>query len=331
MRKAGKTNCRFFWIFIFAWLFLAIKIDLFAQGSQQIDPFYLNLLEKAQKTFLSKNYTEAIRQLEIAAFGLAGEKVLKVKAYVYLSLSHYYLRNMKESEKYLKEAADLVGEKEFENLQIAESAWPDLEKLLISFNIREAPKEAPPQVPATVDKPVKAKREEPKKREQKAPQKTAEKPPEKPSEQPLAADKPLQPATAQGKPPDADTTPPIKLEDKATQEPAQPPQSTLDNIKEGDLVPLEMVEIPPAVLKRVHADYPTAARSFGIEGTVIVNALISEKGDVIKTEVIKGIKSSFGFNLSAQNAVRQWKFEPAVIKGLKVKVWMPIAIVFKAK
>jgi TonB family protein len=266
-----------------------------AQKSQQIDPFYLQLLEKAQKSFLAKNYAEAARDFEISSFGLTADKNLRAKAYIYLGLCHHYLKDTQSSEKYLKDAADLVGEKEFENLKIAEFAWPDLEKLLISFKIREAPKEAAFQAPLTADKPLKAKSDEPKKPAEKAPEKPAQKEPTKP----------------------------------AVKEPAQPPPVTLDNIKEGDLVPLEMVETPPAILKRVKAYYPSAATSFGIEGTVIINALISQKGDVIKTEIISGIKGALGFNQSAQRAVRQWKFEPATIRGIKVKVWMRIAIVFK--
>jgi TonB family protein len=259
-------------------------------ASAQTDPFYIRLLEKAQKSFLVKEYTDAAQQFEIAAFGLASDKTLQAKAYIYLGLCRYYLKDTSSSEKYLRDAADLVGEKEFENLQIAESAWPDLEKLLISFKIREAPKEAASQALSTADKPVKAKRDEPKK--------SAKKPPEKAAQ-------------------------------KVSTAPPEPPQITLDNLKEGDLLPLDMVETRPLVLERVSADYPSAARSFKIEGTVLINALISEKGDVIKTEIITGIKGAFGFNQSAQRAVRQWKFEPATIKGIKVKVWMPVAIVFK--
>jgi len=67
----------------------------------------------------------------------------------------------------------------------------------------------------------------------------------------------------------------------------------------------------------------------GIEGTVIINALISEKGDVIETEIIQGIKNAVGFDQAALKAIRQWKFEPASVKGINVKVWMRVGIEFK--
>jgi TonB family protein len=104
---------------------------------------------------------------------------------------------------------------------------------------------------------------------------------------------------------------------------------TLDDIKEGDLVSLEMVDTPPSVLKRINPVYPATAKRMKIEGTVTVNALISENGDVIKTEIIKGVKGAFGFSQESQRAVSQWKFNPASIKGIRVKVWLPVAIEFK--
>lgn len=69
--------------------------------------------KKGEKSFLAGNYKVAVKELQIAAFGLLGEKKLRAKAYVYLSLSYYYLKDIDESEKYLKEAAELISEQEF--------------------------------------------------------------------------------------------------------------------------------------------------------------------------------------------------------------------------
>ena len=280
-----KNKSRFFRLFLTFLAFLAFYTSAFP--AQQIDPFYLQLFEKAQKSFLAKNYEEAARNFEIASFGLTGDKTLRARAYIYIGLSRYYLKDMKSSEKYMREAADLMGDEGVTTLEIYKSALPDLEKLIAFFKIRPAEQEASPQQPQVLEKPIKPDPDTPAKSEEKTPEKAP------------------------------------------AQEPTQTPQKTLDELKEGDLLPLDMVDTPPAVLKRVQADYPAAARSFGIEGTVMVNALISEKGEVIKTEIIKGIKGVFGFNQSTQSAVHQWKFEPASIKGIKVKVWMPIAIEYK--
>jgi protein TonB len=308
-----KNNSRFSGLFLTFWAIFSFCTGAFS--AQQIDPFYLQLFEKAQKSFLAKNYEQAASDFEIASFGLVDDKELRAKALVYLGLSHYYLKDMISSEKYLRGAADLMAEKGIESLKIDESAWPDLDKLMTFFNIRRAQPAQPPDAPP------------PQKPEQQG----------KPSEQAPVPGAPPQPSPGQEKPASTNSSASIKPEEKAPQEPAQKeagknlPQITLENLKEGDLLPLDMVETQPAVIKRVSADYPSAARSFRIEGTVMINALISEKGDVIKTEIISGIKGTFGFNQSAQRAVRQWKFEPATIRGIKVKVWMPIAITFKGQ
>ncbi len=111
-------------------------------------------------------------------------------------------------------------------------------------------------------------------------------------------------------------------------EPVSPPQP---KIKTGDVVPLSQVDIPPITLKTVEPEYPPLAKRMGIEGTVVVNALISENGDVIQTFIIKGIKGPYGLNEVAEKAVRQWKFKPALKNGVRVKVWKPISIGFRKK
>jgi len=118
-------------------------------------------------------------------------------------------------------------------------------------------------------------------------------------------------------------------EKKATDQPA--PQDIVGQkaVQLGDLVPLQSVDFPPRIIRQVQPEYPSAALDIGLGGMVLVNALISEDGDVIKAVVIKGIKSEFGLNKSAANAVKQWKFRPALKDGIRVKVWKPIAIAFK--
>ncbi len=109
-------------------------------------------------------------------------------------------------------------------------------------------------------------------------------------------------------------------------EPTPSPQ-----IKEGDLVPLEEVDIAPKAVKTVEPKYPPLAQQMGLEGSVVVNALISEKGDVIKTEILRGIKNAASLEQAAQAAIRQWKFTPAEKNGVKVKVWKPIETRFRLR
>jgi protein TonB len=94
-------------------------------------------------------------------------------------------------------------------------------------------------------------------------------------------------------------------------------------------VALDKITIPPTLIKRVDPKYPLQGFNMGVSGTVTVNALISETGDVLRTEIIKGIKGGYGFEKSAETAVRQWKFRPAEKDGIPVRVWKPIDITFK--
>lgn len=101
--------------------------------AQEANPFYLNLLKKGEKSYLAGDYVGAISELEIAAFGLLREKRPLAKAYVYMSLSYHHLKNREQSEKYLKDAKNLIGEEQLRNLEIHESAWTEFESLLNSL------------------------------------------------------------------------------------------------------------------------------------------------------------------------------------------------------
>jgi len=282
-------------VFLSVSLVCLVCLAFTSLASLQTDPFYLRLLAKAQKSFLAGNYGDAARDFEIAAFGLNQDKTLQAKAYFFIGLSHFYLKDVKKSESFLRQGAELLGERSLAVLQIPDSALPDLEKLLTFFDIQLA-LPAPP-----IDPPAPQEKEKQ--------EKSSESPPEAGLKAPESAEK----VTANNDQKDPGSAPPI----------------TLDKIKEGDIIALDMVDTLPVATRRIAAVYPSSASGSKTTGTVTVNALISEKGSVIKTEIIQGIKGAVGFDQAATQAVRRWKFEPATIGGIKVKVWMPISIVFK--
>jgi outer membrane protein assembly factor BamD (BamD/ComL family) len=122
---------------------LLVGVILFGYSDlrcQETDAFYKNLFKKGEKSFLAKKYKDAVKEFEIAVFGLYEEKELRGKAYVYLSLSHYYLKDFKKSEKYLTEAFELLGDEVIKNLELDKSARSDLEKLIEYFKLRDAEK-----------------------------------------------------------------------------------------------------------------------------------------------------------------------------------------------
>ena len=289
----GKKQ-KVFLSFVLAW---TVFLSLASLASQQNDPFYLRVFEKAQKSFLAKNYWDAAQDFEIAAFGLNQDLTLRAKAYFYIGLCHFYLQDISKSESFLRQGTELLGDRSLSTLEMPDVVLPDLEKLLTFFDLQLA-QPAPP-----IDPPAVQEKEEQEKRSQTSPEAAKENP---------------QPAEKE----------PTK---EVQKEPGAAPTLTLGQIKEGDIVALNLVDQLPVATRRVPAVYPPSAQAARIEGTVIVNALISEKGSVAKTEIIQGMKGAVGFDQAAVQAVRRWKFEPATIKGIKVKVWMPISIVFKAQ
>jgi len=124
------------------------------------------------------------------------------------------------------------------------------------------------------------------------------------------------------------SSPPLK-EPPIPQE--SPPTSPSDEAPSGAPVPLEALDAQPEVLRRTSPTYPAGAFRRGIEGTVVINALISESGRVLQTKILRTIKGPFGFDQACIEAVRQWRFEPAIKDGEHVKVWKPISITFKKK
>ena len=128
------------------------------------------------------------------------------------------------------------------------------------------------------------------------------------------------PAAAQ-----AVTPPPAEVKQPPAVKPSPP------SVQRGQLVSLNEVSQKPSVVRRVMPVYPEIARRLKIEGSVTVNALIDESGNVIDTEVIKGIKNDSGTHRAAEAAVRKWRFNPALVNGVPVKVWMPVALVFKVE
>jgi len=105
--------------------------------------------------------------------------------------------------------------------------------------------------------------------------------------------------------------------------PAAPP------VREGDLIELGAATELPKLVKSVNPVYPASAQRLGIAGTITVNALIDEKGNVIDTAILKGIQDDMGLIRSAETAVKKWKFQPARKNGVAVKVWKSFVIAFK--
>jgi protein TonB len=74
--------------------------------------------------------------------------------------------------------------------------------------------------------------------------------------------------------------------------------------------PITGGSVEPAVLvSKVDPEYPDAAVRAQIEGSVVLEIGIDEKGDVSDVQVTRGLP--FGLSEAAAEAVRQWKYRPA--------------------
>jgi TonB family protein len=75
---------------------------------------------------------------------------------------------------------------------------------------------------------------------------------------------------------------------------------------------------PPVIAERVEIVYPKQAREAGVQGVVIVEAVIGRDGRVKSVRVLKTLP--MGLEEAAVTAVKQWKFKPATLEGKPVDV-----------
>lgn len=83
----------------------------------------------------------------------------------------------------------------------------------------------------------------------------------------------------------------------------------------------------PVQISRIQPAYPEEARKNGLQGIVKLSAVIDTKGTVAKVEPIESPDPTLA--AAAVDAVRQWTYKPATLKGKPVKVRMTITVAFK--
>lgn len=85
-------------------------------------------------------------------------------------------------------------------------------------------------------------------------------------------------------------------------------------------------EAASSVVSKVQPDYPPVARQLKLEGTVEVEAVISEQGTVEDVRILSGNPV---LTKAAAQAVRKWKFTPVTDSGKPTKAVLPLSLVFK--
>ncbi len=86
------------------------------------------------------------------------------------------------------------------------------------------------------------------------------------------------------------------------------------------------VNVLPVKLSMKQPEYPEMARLAGIEGTVVVNVLVSKDGRVVETKVVEGPSQ---LHKAAIAAAMTAMFRPASQNNRPVAVWVAIPLRFK--
>ena len=87
---------------------------------------------------------------------------------------------------------------------------------------------------------------------------------------------------------------------------------------------------PPVAMSPIRPRYPEIAQEAGIEGVVVVQAFIDEKGRVKETIILKGVPNT-GLDEAAMEAIRKTRFRPAKQRERAVGVWISIPVNFRLK
>jgi TonB family protein len=123
-----------------------------------------------------------------------------------------------------------------------------------------------------------------------------------------------------------------KKKAKKTTTVTQQPQDTVNRpviVEEPYPYGFVSVEVEPHPIENIQSlvEYPEEAKRAGIEGKVILSALIDTNGKVIKVEVDRSDNPIF--EESARKAVMKAKFTPAMGNGIPVRLWYTLPVIFK--
>lgn len=132
---------------------------------------------------------------------------------------------------------------------------------------------------------------------------------------------------------------PVQVEEAQEEEEAQKAEeiefspTTFDELipppprVEGTVYEFYAVEIKPQIIRKVEPEYPELAKRAGIEGRVVVKALVNEEGKVIDAIILQSTNPIF--DEPALTAARNFLFKPGRQRDLPVKVWVVIPFRFE--
>jgi protein TonB len=99
--------------------------------------------------------------------------------------------------------------------------------------------------------------------------------------------------------------------------PAPPVPQRIQRVGQGIREPTKIVHVAP--------EYPEIARRAGVQGTVILEAILDATGRV---DSVRVLRSHPLLDEAAIRAVRQWRYSPTELNGVPVPVLMTITVNF---
>jgi TonB family protein len=82
---------------------------------------------------------------------------------------------------------------------------------------------------------------------------------------------------------------------------------------------------------KITPEYPELARKAKVTGNVILEAVVRKDGTVGEVKVLRSPGANLGFEESAIDAVKQWRYKPGVQNGRPVDVYFTIVVEFILK
>jgi protein TonB len=82
--------------------------------------------------------------------------------------------------------------------------------------------------------------------------------------------------------------------------------------------PRRLVVVPPV--------YPEVAAKARIQGTVIVEATVNERGRVVNVSLVQGAPL---FSDAALEAVKKWVYTPTLVSGVPTPIIMTVTVHFR--
>ncbi len=80
------------------------------------------------------------------------------------------------------------------------------------------------------------------------------------------------------------------------------------------------------LIRRIDPVYPEIAHKARVSGTVILQVVVDEEGNVSEIKVLQGHPLLID---AAVSAVRKWKYSPTLLNGEPVSVTAAVTVIFK--